>query len=640
MPELHKNQIQWQAPEPVKVAFDKPDYTPLADAFNRLSNVADDLAQRKMKLLDDNLAADLKLAEDEANQIIEDEQSATADYGKLSEMVLSKVQGAFYKYDEATRQRFTQKNKNYFDEIQLAVSEKILQKTAKQIKTDVKVNLPLWASEAVVAGTPEARQAGVHKIQSTLKGLASPAEIEEFVYQYNNMIDKSNLNNLITAGTEESYAKARALINDPKHRPSIDPYEASVFNARIIAGEKDLAKAKAKADDPVSLALIQTYGIHSTTGATGAALELYRKVQSGGLVPYYTADKNGNPVVEYINTMNLTPAQRLGIITEMKKYNNLNPEFKRDMADYSSSVDEAMVIYAKAVDTMDSDQDEGLQLLIEYENSPLFDFLEDGTQKKIAGMINEQMKSRVEASLGEAQETGVLGIASKAVGNPVTELSRMLIQNKWRPAPEGGITSWLMRSPANHIEDKYSPYANNITNALIGSANIWKDRFAKDMERNTISEYGLYHKVLLAAYRDAGMLDGTRFAVSNKSIEQAFSRWSFGLKRDMAYNDKISDKNEKRVEDFYQLLVSGAVGEKSELNPREKYIINEMSKIVRTGQANRDFSGLRQYMSTPDLKANVKPVSGSNYKKNYQVMQAMNVVNTSSRTEKAAEKLK
>lgn len=637
MPELHANQIRWEAPEPQKVSFDKPDYSPLADAFARLGNVADEIGQRQRKMLDNNLEADLKLAEDEANKIIDEAQSATADYGGLSEMALSKLQETFYKYDEATRTRFTREHKTYFDEVQLAISDKILTKTAKQITTNVDVNIPLWASEAVVKGTEQARKDGVSKIQESLQGLVPPEEIEKRVYKYNQYIDLTNLNNLVSAGTEESYAQARALINNPKRRPSIDPYQASVFNARIIAGEKEIAKAKAKADDPMSIALIEAYGLHSTMGQTGAALEIYNKVREGGLVPYYTQDEKGNLTVEYIDTMKLSPSQRLAIITEMKKYNNLNPEFKRDLADYNSSIDEAMVIYAKAADTMDSDQDEALQLLTEYANSPLFDFMEEGTQKKIAGIINEQVKSRVEASLGEQQQVGV--IKTKTVGNPVNEMTRMLKQQKWTIAPESGLMSWVTRSPSETLENKYSPYRDNITNALLGAAKIWRERFAKDMKQNTVSEYGLLHKTLLYGYRDAGLLEDTRFALSNQSIEKAFSKWSFGLKRNMMYNEKISDKNEKTVEDFYEILIGSDIGEKKELTPREKYVIDEMSRIVRTGQANRDFSGLRQSLKTPEVKANVKPVSGSNYKKNYELMKAMNVVNTTTRVEKAAKEL-
>ena len=137
MPELHANQIRWEAPEPQKVSFDKPDYSPLADAFARLGNVADEIGQRQRKMLDNNLEADLKLAEDEANKIIDEAQSATADYGGLSEMALSKLQETFYKYDEATRTRFTREHKTYFDEVQLAISDKILTKTAKQISESI-----------------------------------------------------------------------------------------------------------------------------------------------------------------------------------------------------------------------------------------------------------------------------------------------------------------------------------------------------------------------------------------------------------------------------------------------------------------------------------------------------------------------
>ena len=92
MPELHKNQIQWAAPEPQKVSLDRPDYTPLAESMNYLSRVSDTISHRQAAIDDENLKNDLKLAEERANQLIEDSASATADYDELSEMALTEIQ--------------------------------------------------------------------------------------------------------------------------------------------------------------------------------------------------------------------------------------------------------------------------------------------------------------------------------------------------------------------------------------------------------------------------------------------------------------------------------------------------------------------------------------------------------------------
>lgn len=667
MPELHKNQIQWQAPEPQKVAFDKPNYQPLAEAADYISRLSDDLSQRKQKMLDENLAADLKLAEDEANQIIDDEQSATADYGKLSEMALSKLQGAFYKYDEATRKRFTEGHKTYFDEIQLAVSEKILQKTAKQIKTDVKVNLPLWASEAVVAGTPEARQAGVHKIQSTLKGLASPAEIEEFVYQYNNMIDKSNLNNLITAGTEESYAKARALINDPKHRPSIDPYEASVFNARIIAGEQEIAKAKKKADDPMSLELIKTYGEYSSAGETMSALDLIDRVSSGKEIMIPQRDKDTGEIrMLYVNAADMPVAQRLGIITEMKKYDALNPSFQIDKDNFNSEVSDALLLYKKSLSESTSGQDEALTLLTQLQDNLLFKYVEGGTREEIAGYINGQLKARVEASLGEEQQYrvnkyGFIGATpgisyDKKVGNPVNILSQSMSEARLMSNPSseirGGIMDKLVRdqanqstglkvmanSPAERIIRGLMPlgmpkYQHNITMSMLGAAKIYKDRFAKDMNDDSVAELGLFNKILLPAMRDNNMLAGTRFGKTNLTYEKAFTQWSSEMKRQDLYNKRTDSDNAKNVERFYEILV----GDK--LNSYEKERIRTINDWAKSGQANDDWSDMEAYLfspSAPDAQA----VKGSNQSRNLGLMKATAAAKSSTRIDKAIKENK
>ena len=635
MPELHRNQIEWNAPEPQKVSLAKPDYSPLADSMAYLSNVADDISRRQAKIQDDELIANLKLAETEMNQMIENASSADADYGSLSERALSKAQEVFNRYDEATRNRFNRDNSTYFDSLQLAVSEKILQKEAKQTMAMVDTNIPLWASQAVAKGTEQARKDGVNKIQTSLKGLASPEEIMKAVYRYNNMIDKTNLNNLITAGTEASLAKARSYINNPKKRPTLDPYEVSIFNARLNNAEKDLAKAKATAVDPVSLEIVNAYGKLSRAGATPAAKEMMRMVKSGLPIPVMR-DDGKMCWQEYINTANLTEPQVHAIITKMKQYDDLNPEFESDKADYNAAIDEALIIYNKSIDSESSEQDEALSLLMSYANDPMFDYLDSGTQKQIRGYINSQLKARTEASFGEEQmiHTGLFYSAGKNVGNPVNELTRMLVEGNYRTTEERNLLNWAIGS--SYREDKYAPYKENITQAMMGAADIWRNRFAKDMGKNTVSEFGLFNKVLLNSYRDAGKLQGTRLGLSNVSIEKAFSEWSAQLKRKGLYNTKITDDNAKEVYGFYEALVGG------KLTDAEKAIVNEMSGITKTGQANRDWSPIRQAISGPRIKSTFSPakMAGSEQQKNQELMKAQNVLYSSERMNKAAQELK
>lgn len=675
--ELHKNQIAWEAPEPHHAAYEKPDYQPFADALNNLSRVSDDISTRLNRMQDDQLKADLKLAEDRANKLIDDAASADADYDSLSEKALSEVQAAFYQYDEPARIRFNRANKTYFDELQLAVTDKILKKKASQLINEVELNIPLWASQAVAEGTWDARKRGINKIQSSLKGYASPEQIAKLEYTYNNSIDKANLNNLITAGTDEALAEAKTYMTNPKKAASLDPYERSVFLGRIKAQEKENAKAKAKAEDPLSLSVIQEYARNSAAGDTATAQIIFKTVRTGGLVPVLTADEEGNIVKSYVDTSKMSESQRLGMISEMKKYDNLNPDFEKDKASYSAELSEALTLYQKAVDDDDSGQDEMLQNLMSLSNNGLFDHMENGTQEKVMGAINEQLKARVEASLGEDQQYTVnatggivpsVGVAmlgkitsgapfgyNKKVGNPVTMLRESFAApnvSAGRDSNMGGLMASLLREQGNQkdvspytiqeaskaasvgraiMPESTTPYKNNITAEMMGAANIWKSRFGKDMERNSVAELGLYNKILLPALRDNNLLAGTRFEKTNLSYEKAYAEWSAGLKRQGLYNARVSKDNEKRIYDFYEILVG------DELTQAEKDRVQTTLEYTKSGQANEDWNKASAYLFTPEAPRTFG-YSDAKTKPNYELMKTMTAIKSSDRVEKALKK--
>lgn len=645
MPELHKNQIAWEAPELPKANFDSVNYQPLADAANYLSNVGRDISSKLDAMQDDQLKADLKLAEDRANAIIDEAASADADYEKLSEMMLSEVQGAFYKYDEATRIRFNRENKTYFDELQLAVSEKILKKKGQQLATDVELNIPLWASEAVAEGTWAARKRGLDKIQETLKGYASPEQIAKLSYKYNNAIDKANLNNLITKGTDDALDQAKGLINNPKYVASLDPYELSVFNARIKNQEIENAKEKSKGLDPLSQSLVQAYAIYQGHGETVGALSLLKKVKSGKDIEITSISPDGAPMCEYIHAADIPESTRLAIITEMKKYDALNVNFERDKNDYNANVNEALTLYQASVSNKTAAVDEALQNIVDLQDSVMYDYLDSDTQTQMSEIVNEQMKARVEASLGVNQEIGIGLTAAKNIGNPVTNISRLLSSGSYQVGTlfvntdkNGNISvlyddsNWFNRAP--RLTDKYSPYKNNLTLAMLGAAEIYKKDFASNMNKNSVAEFGLFNKILLPGMRDSGALTNTRFNLTNLSYEEAFSKWSAEIQRNGLYNERTTDNNAKSIDRFYQILVGG--DENTRFTQTEREIIDHISNYAKTGQANRDFNEAQiAAFGQPKLKKEPSPIAGSNQQRNLKLMQTMNLTNMSTRTEKA-----
>ena len=100
------------------------------------------------------------------------------------------------------------------------------------------------------------------------------------------------------------------------------------------------------------------------------------------------------------------------------------------------------------------------------------------------------------------------------------------------------------------------------------------------------------------------------------------------------YREKITDDNAKEVYGFYESLIG------NKLTGNEKAIVDEMIGVTKTGQANRDWSPLRQAFSTPTITKTRSPVVGSEQSKNLELMKAQNILYSSSKMEKAAQELK
>jgi hypothetical protein len=168
---------------------------------------------------------------------------------------------------------------------------------------------------------------------------------------------------------------------------------------------------------------------------------------------------------------------------------------------------------------------------------------------------------------------------------------------------------------------------------MLGAAKIYKDRFAKDMNEDSVAELGLFNKILLPAMRDNNMLAGTRFGKTNLTYEQAFTQWSSEMKRLDLYNKRTDSDNAKNVERFYEILV----GDK--LNSYEKDRIRTINDWAKSGQANDDWSDMEAYLfspSAPDAQA----VKGSNQSRNLGLMKATAAAKSSTRIEKAIKENK
>ena len=152
MPELHKNQIQWQAPEPTKASFDKPDYSPMADALGYISQLSDDLAKREQAYLDNQLAKSLEEANVRAGDNFEKADSLNANYEEVANKAIKDWHDQFNSFDAATKERFLDKNPYAAEEFELSVRAKANKKRTEQIYNRSKLDIAQWSTEIVNAG--------------------------------------------------------------------------------------------------------------------------------------------------------------------------------------------------------------------------------------------------------------------------------------------------------------------------------------------------------------------------------------------------------------------------------------------------------------------------------------------------------
>lgn len=592
MPELHANQIRWEAPEPQKVAFDKPDYMPLADAFNRLSNVADEIGERQRNILDDELKADISLAEKEANQLIDDAASATADYDDLSEKALSKVQEAFYRYDDATRTRFTRENKTYFDELQLAVSDKILKKKTSQLENDVEVNIPQWTTEALNRGKAGLQWMLNEKIAKTLEGLSSPETISKLQFQAKHLYDTASVNNGLN-GSEAAVKQTMADLRNPKKYDTLNAYERSVSYASAKNKLESLEKAKKEGDDPNLKLLTEMYATYSMQQDEPSQDALYKKIvglDPSPIVIGTEIDKDGNPVPKLLYMDSYPASTRLAFATKLTnaydKY-NVAKDVRQNL--YENDLRKMTIEYKEAEDNNSSNRARMIVKLNDMRKDVnRYGRVAEGTRKDIDSLIDNEINARVEAlNVPDFYADNILWSGEKATNvNPGVELVARIKTGR-EPSRERSGGEWALGRDV-------AATARSDGGLLQDVIQTWKGDFDKDMGRDTVGEYTLVKAFVLKMFRDAGRLEGTRLAQTDRTYVESLMMTMDGLVSDGNYNKKMTDEDVKRTDVLYTNFLRGG------LTDAEKDIMKEVDKWASTAQASRDSGQLMAYLARPE----------------------------------------
>lgn len=588
--QLHANQIQWSAPEPQKVNLEKPDYSPVADALGYLSRVADDISQRKAKMDDDKLKADLNLAEQKANQLIDDSDSATADYAELSERALSEVQAAFNNYDEATRIRFTRENKDYMDSLQLAISDKIQKKRASQLENDVDINIPMWTTEALNRGKAGLQWMLDEKIAKTLTGISSPEVIAQKQFQARHYYDTAVVNNGLN-GDESAVKTTINRLRNSKDLTSLNAYERSVLYARGKSILESYEKAKASGDDPQLKLIEEMYAGYAMVQDGNNMEQLYNDIigQGTGLVVIGTTkDKEGNVIPQYIDLNQYTPSQRLALATKLSNaYDKHNVDFKVRQDLYSNDITKMMIDYRRGKDNKSAVADTALVALAKArQNVTQFAKLDEGTRKEVDALLENERQARIEALNNTRYYKDTMFWSGKKRENPMRELVNRISEGK-QPSREFRMAeSALDRS----IDQEYKEDGGLLQNII----QLYKNDFYKDMGRDTLSEYTLVSAVVLKAFKDAGKLEGTRLAQSDGIYTDALMFSMDDLRQNGLYNARITDENKSATDVLFASIIPG------QMTDDEKKIKQDIERWAAVAQSSRELGSVMSYLSRPE----------------------------------------
>lgn len=646
MPEFHKNQVRWEAPEAQKVNLAKPDYSYLQGALDNLARAGDAIADTERQMLDDRLKSDLDEQLNLANQDIEDARSVTADFDSLGEKALSRIHGTLGQYDEATQRRFLNANPHYLDNTQLAIQEKILKRKRDIFETDVENNLPLWTSQAMIAGTKEARQDVIHKIQESLGNISYETTVDNMIFKANQMMDNANIANLIAAGTEESLKAAEAFLKSPETSVTIDAYKRSGWFGQISDAYARLEREKAKnvKEDPTASLLLDAYVQLKRTGNSEAADDLYRLVVNTNEAIVRTSpagwglDVNGKAIPQYFDLSKMTATQRADLGLEMSKYKKLDPREAYKESEYRVAVNDALTNLQIAAENKSSEQASIVANIQSLMGDPeMYSTLPDGTQDRLTEAVDKYVRAGSEALRGHKTFINAIPFAARSIGVPVEELGTIISHEN---APEvkvaAGVSDYL-RNPVNFFMS-----SEELVNQIVGktkkdqpgyqrivdASNDLVTNFFSDTDPNSLGRFGVNAVTVLEGFKNANKLEDTRLAGSDEHYFDSLSKWMTIMRNSGKMNTMINDMNEADVDKLFELIANDS------LTPEEKAISDEVKRWTRTSQAPRNSGVLTRAFSTPSAQETYKP-SGSRPTPNIDLYKIMNSLNKKKDVDKA-----
>lgn len=348
MPELHKNQIQWQAPEPQKVSFDKPDLTPLANALGNLANTADAVSKTSAAYNDNQLAKNLEAANARAIKAFEEQDSLDANYDEIANNAIKDWRNQFESMDDATKTRFLRRNPNAAENFEILVQSKAFEKRNEQIYNRSKLDIAQWSSEVVNAGIgikdPKKRAELQNQIKRdkviAIQNLGLPIKMtDELLFKFQSELDDYSIAYAIA---NRHFGEARRLLKEdlPTKGASARAMYWQQLQGAIQADAREkameaaaLAEAKANGTDTDSKLILELHQSLLAQGAYDAANELRNNYYSGKDIGI--PDEKGI-IRKVIHSSDVSPVGRDKLYASMLTASNRAPQLEEYRAQYQA----------------------------------------------------------------------------------------------------------------------------------------------------------------------------------------------------------------------------------------------------------------------------------------------------------------
>ena len=387
MPVLHKNQIQWAAPEPQKVSLDKPDYSDLAKSLDRFGRAMDEFSQYAQEINDTEAQEKMNQSVGDGLAILEKKQPTDNDFGEALNQFNSDLKTQFDSFDTATKNRFMRDHPTYFEQQELKAKEIIFDKQQKFSIVKAKNLIPLLASNVTEGKSPYETER--KKLDNMVAHMDS-ATAEELVFAFDREVQIGNLKNYIANG---AFSDALKMVKNPEESDTFTPQERTDFEIEIQKmndkAAEDSAERREKAlknfndglEKSILTTLLYLYDEDAIKGTnkyaeTVVALDKKGKIQ--------LVDEKGNPA-GVIDTSDIPVDVRRNAIKQSRDYRQDTEAWRLNTFKANTLADNLKKLYNKNYNKRGTN--EIFNDVYQFTQSPSFIYADKEKQKEMYNII-------------------------------------------------------------------------------------------------------------------------------------------------------------------------------------------------------------------------------------------------------------